>query len=669
MASITSPGLGSGLDVNSIVTQLVAAEGQPATLRLDRKEANLQARLSGYGTLRSSLSSFQSSLSKLSSMSSFQANTAISSAKDVLVATADKSAAAGNYQLDVTQLATAHSLVTDASLPGGQFSSLSDVVGTGTLTFKFGTTVADTDSYTSFTQNADAATATVEITDGSLTGIRDAINNADIGVSASIIYDGSYYRLTLASDDTGAANSMEITVADDDANATDASGLSLLSFNAGANHLQQTAAAKDAALTLNGVAVSSASNRLSDTVDGVTFNLLSAGSSTVTVSQNTAEASKLIKGFVDSYNNLTKGINSLAGYDAATQKSGVLNGDGIVSSIKNQVDRLLTTPVDGVTGDYSILAEIGITRNTEDGTLNLDDTKLQASLRDNMSDVVDLFAASGRTDDSLIQYQGSSDASQIGNYAVNITQLATQGNLTGSAAANLTITAGVNDTMDIEVDGVATSITLSAGTYTSASLVAELQSRINGASEIAAAGSLVTVSESGGVLSITSSRYGSASAVQVTGGNGATDLFGATPVDTAGVDVAGTIGGIAATGSGQTLSGTGDAAGLSIDVTGGLTGDRGSLNFSRGFASQLDDLLADLLDENGIFTTVTDSINDQIEDVNKDRSQLAVRLASFEARTRAQFTALDLLVSKLQGTGDYLTDQLAALPVIGAQSK
>ncbi len=669
MASITSPGLGSGLDVNSIVTQLVAAEGQPATLRLDRKEANLQARLSGYGTLRSSLSSFQSSLSKLSSMSSFQANTANSSAKDVLVATADKSAAAGNYQLDVTQLATAHSLVTDASLPGGQFSSLSDVVGTGTLTFKFGTTVADTDSYTSFTQNADAATATVEITDGSLTGIRDAINNADIGVSASIIYDGSYYRLTLASDDTGAANSMEITVADDDANATDASGLSLLSFNAGANHLQQTAAAKDAALTLNGVAVSSASNRLSDTVDGVTFNLLSAGSSTVTVSQNTAEASKLIKGFVDSYNNLTKGINSLAGYDAATQKSGVLNGDGIVSSIKNQVDRLLTTPVDGVTGDYSILAEIGITRNTEDGTLNLDDTKLQASLRDNMSDVVDLFAASGRTDDSLIQYQGSSDASQIGNYAVNITQLATQGNLTGSAAANLTITAGVNDTMDIEVDGVATSITLSAGTYTSASLVAELQSRINGASEIAAAGSLVTVSESGGVLSITSSRYGSASAVQVTGGNGATDLFGATPVDTAGVDVAGTIGGIAATGSGQTLSGTGDAAGLSIDVTGGLTGDRGSLNFSRGFASQLDDLLADLLDENGIFTTVTDSINDQIEDVNKDRSQLAVRLASFEARTRAQFTALDLLVSKLQGTGDYLTDQLAALPVIGAQSK
>lgn len=668
MASITSPGLGSGLDVNSIVTQLVALEGQPTSDRLNRREAELQARLSAYGTLRSSVESFQGALGGLASASSFRAKTASSSDTEVLVATANEAAALGSYDLEVGQLAEAHSLVTDSVLAAAQFTSLTDNLGTGTLTFKFGTTVydPDTDTYTSFTLNPEVATASVQITDGSLSGIRDAINEADIGVSASIIFDGSHYRLALNAAETGAVNSLEISVADDDTNDADASGLSLLSFNSAANHLVQTNAAQDAQLTVNGLAVTSASNTLSETIDGLTVTLLGSGSSQVKVEQNTASVGGLIEDFVNSYNELIKGINDLTRFDPETRTAGVLNGDAVVRGIKAQVERLMTTPIEGVTGRFSILAEIGIERSSSDGTLSIDNAKLQDAIRDNFDDVVDLFAANGRTTDALIGFSGFTESSAVGSYGVNITQLATQGDLVGSAAANLTITAGVNDTVSFDVDGLTGTLTLTAGAYTAAGLAAELQTRINGLNALQEAGAAVSVSESAGVLTITSNRYGAASKVEVTGGNGASDLLGATPTETTGLDVAGSIGSTAATGSGQTLTGNGSASGLAIEVAGGALGDRGSLTFTRGFADQMDELLTGLLESDGIFTSISKTLNDRISNIDDDREALARRLDSYEQRLRAQFGALDLLVSQLQSTSAFLSQQLASLPVIGS---
>jgi flagellar hook-associated protein 2 len=241
--------------------------------------------------------------------------------------------------------------------------------------------------------------------------------------------------------------------------------------------------------------------------------------------------------------------------------------------------------------------------------------------------------------------------------------------LAGSAAANLTITADSNDTLVLDIDGVSATITLTAGTYTASSLVAELQSKINNASEISGAGSSVLVTESAGVISITSSRYGSASVVEITGGTGKADLVGASPVKTDGVDVAGTIGGVAATGSGQYLTGAGDAEGLKLLITGVSLGDRGTVNFNRGYSDRLDSYLESLIGSNGSLDSTTSAIQDSIDAVSNDRASLQRRLDSIEKRIRAQFVALDTLVSQLQSTSSFLSQQLASLPTVNTTQK
>jgi len=671
MPTITAPGLGSGLDVNSIVSQLVAAEGLPSSQRLDRNEAELQARLSGLGTLKGAVSAFQSSLSSLTQASGFQSRSAQSSDADVASVSTNGSSAPGSFELEVTQLAEAHSLVTDSALPAAQFTALSDVLGTGTLTFKFGTTDynPEKDKFDSpFVPNPDKAEQSVQISDGSLSGIRDAVNAADIGVNASIIFDGSNYRLVFSSSDTGAANSLEIAVTDDDADNNDASGLSLLSFNASSHHLSQTQAAQDARLSLNGIDIQSDGNTLTRTLDGVTINLLAQGTSTLSVSRDASKTTADVTAFVDSYNTLVQTMDGLSSFDPDSERAGALNGDATLRTLENQLRRMLSEPVVGSVSGFSILADIGITRNGQDGTLAIDSGKLGDVLKDNPDAVTALFAAAGRPTDSLIEFSRSSDATRGGEYAVNINQLATQGRLVGSAAANLTITGGSNDTLSVSANGVATTVTLAAGVYTAASLANEIQSKLNGSEEFQDNGVTVDVAEAAGILTLSSNQYGSASVVSITAGNGATDMFGAAPTSINGLDVTGTIGGTMATGSGQTLTGAGNAAGLGIVVSGGVTGDRGNIVFSRGYANQVNTLLDDVLASSGVLESATGGINDRIKDIGDDRDALARRLEIVEQRLFRQFNALDLLVSNLQSTSTFLTNQLAALPVIGSDN-
>jgi flagellar hook-associated protein 2 len=666
MASITSPGIGSGLDINSLVSQLVEAEKAPQTARLDTNEAELQARLSAFGTLKGALSSLQTSLTGLTSLSTYRGRTAGSSNTDVLTASAGTTAAAGRYQVSLTGLATEHKLATDPdNQVNARFDAVTDNVGTGTLTFKFGTTVYDggTDIYTSFEQNAEQPSYTVEITDGSLQGIRDAINSAEMGVTASIIFDGSYQRLALSVDETGAANSLEISVADDDGNDTDAAGLSLLAFNSGATHMAQNQAARNTeGLTVDGIAVASASNTLTNVINGLTINLLEPGSSTLTVEYNKDSVSSAVSSFVEKYNGLISTIRDLSKYDPETGQAGLLNGDGVLRSIEAQVRRVFSQIVSGLGGPYRQLADIGITRSSSDGSLVLDNVKLQAAIEDNFDAIAGMFTAYGSTTDSLIQYQSSSDVTKAGNYDINITRLATQGVFTGSQAANLTITASVNDTLTVLIDGVSASVTLSAKTYASiTALAAELQSRLNSNEDLQLRNVAVKVTESGGVLAITSDSYGSGSKVSVTGGNARNGLFGLAPTSTDGVDIAGTIGGVEATGDGQKLIAGGVALGMELMVVGGTTGNRGSVAFSRGYAEQLNNVLDQLLLADGIFGSVTDGINRTLKNIETRREQVELRSLAYEERIRAQFTAMDILVSQLNNTSDFLTQQLAGL--------
>lgn len=765
--ALSSPGIGSGLDVNGIVTKLMSIEAQPMTL-LDRKEASYQAKLSAYGSLQGALSSFQNTARGLNDPAKFNALKASSSDSTVATASASSIAVPGSYAIDVSKLAQSQRLVA-----AGQ-TSATTAIGLGgatTLTFDFGSISGTLDPYVpgtglggtysaaTFTSNGSGTkTVTIDATNNSLSGIRDAINKAKIGVTASIINDGgtSPYRLVLASDTAGKNNSLKISVSGDATLST------LLSQNpAGTQKLQQTVVAQNTEMTVNGVFVSKASTSLTDVVQGVTLGALKVGTSTITVAADTAGVTTAVNEFVKGYNDLAKILKDSSSYDPATKKAGVLQGEASVRTIQSQMRALLARPLTG--GTYSNLSQIGLVFQ-KDGSLTLDSGKLQTALTASAGDVAAVFSSTGKATDSLARYVSSTSSTKPGTYALTVSQLATQGtsvgsaaaalrNVTGSAAAGLTISLGVNDTLNVTVDGVSAAVTLTAqtyassaalatevqarinaatgknvtvtqnsgvmsitsdtataasqvavtggngvtnllgaaptqnaaittglndtlsvtlngvnatatlaaGAYTFANLAAEVQARINGISALSSAGLTVAVSQSGGLMTLTSNSYGSASNISVTG-NGAISLLGATPTNTVGVDVAGTINENTAAGSGQNLTATmSNAEGLKVQVTGGAIGSRGTVSYLQGYAYQLDKLMDSFLGSSGTIASVTDGANRSIKDINAQRDVLNRRLQAIEARYRAQFSALDVMMSNMTQTSNYLTQQLANL--------
>jgi flagellar hook-associated protein 2 len=184
-----------------------------------------------------------------------------------------------------------------------------------------------------------------------------------------------------------------------------------------------------------------------------------------------------------------------------------------------------------------------------------------------------------------------------------------------------------------------------------------VQAAINGASALSSNGAGVSVTQAGGLLTITSNRYGSTSSVTASG-TAASTLLGNQPSSVAGTAVAGSIGGVVAAGSGQTLTGAG---GLAVQITGGSTGSRGTISFTNGYAHRLDTLLDDVLSASGLLAGRTDGINRSIKDLDRQRDRFNQRLTSIETRYRAQFTALDTLLSSMQSTSAFLTQQLNVL--------
>ena len=660
--AITSLGLGSGLDIEGIITKLMTVEAQPLTL-LAKKEAAYQAKLTAYGTFKGSLSSFQSAAGALNSTSAINAVTATSSDTTILTASGTSAASVGNYSVEVTQLAKAQQLVA-----AGQ-TSISNSIGTGTITFDFGTISggvfnSGTGQYTgaTFTSNGSGTkTVTINASDDSLAGIRDAINAANIGVTATIINDGSAapYRLAISSNSQGDDQSLKITVT------PAAGGLDNFISNdpAGTQNLSETVTAQDALLKVNGVSVSSGSNTVSGAISGVTLNLKktnTGSTATVTVGRDSASFSTLVSKFVSTYNDLNKTVKDLTKYDPKTGQAGLLIGDTTLRTIQSQIRSTLFANVPGLTtGQYTNVTQIGIGMG-EGGEITLDSSKLSTALSSNSTDVAALFASLGRATDSLVSYVSSTSSTTVSNRAINITTAASQGAVVGVAPVALTtITAGVNDGLSLSVDGVAASVTLSPGSYTQAALNSAIQSAINGNSAISSAGLSVGVTDAAGVITITSNAYGASSIVSIIGGNGATNLFGAASVaGTAGTDVAGSVGGATLTGSGQYLTTT---DGLKIQVAGGTLGSRGSIEFSRGMGYLLNSLTATYLKTDGVLDSKTDGFDNSIARLTDQADTLKLRLVALEKRYRAQFTALDKAISNMNSTSSFLSQQLSLL--------
>lgn len=665
---LSSAGIGSNLDVEGIVSKLMSVERQPLT-KLARLEASYQTKLSGFGTLKGALSAFQTAVRGLSDITKFQGLKAAAADATVATVSASSSAVPGTYSLKVTQLAQSQKLV------AAGVASEATPVGQGVISFDFGSITggtfdAATGKYTGAafaSSGSGVKTVTIDGSNDSLSGMRDAINKAAIGVSATIVNDGSGtpYRLALTSTATGLPTSMKISVADADPGVPSLSTL-LNHDPAGSQALEQKSTAQNAEFTVDGIAVSKASNNITDVVAGVNFTLLKTNTdpTAVTITRDTAAVTTAVNDFVKAYNEISKNFVDATAYNATTKTAAILNGEAAVRGMQGQMRAVLSNAIGGGASAFSRLSEIGVTLQ-KDGNLAADATKLGNAITNNFSDVAGLFASVGKSSDSLIAYKTFTTATKAGAYALNVSQLATKGSASGTAAAGLTIDAS-NDTIDVLLNGVTSTITLTQKAYASAAeLATELQSKINGASDFSGAGSAVTVTEAGGVLSMTSNKFGSASTVSITGGTGQANLnFVSTgPTVLTGLDVAGTINGMPATGNGQVLtSSTGsDSEGLAVTVAGGALGARGNINFSQGYAYQFDQLTSSILGTTGSLQARTDGLNASIKGLSKTQQDLTARLNVIEKRYRAQFTALDLTISRMNTTSQFLSQQLASL--------
>lgn len=680
--TISVGGLASGLDVNGIVDQLVAAERKPAEARLNLKEGMYTAELSAYGTLKSELSSFRSAISGLKSATTFSARSVSSSDSSIVAASASSIADSGSYSVSVEQLAQAHSLA------GPAFDDASSTVGTGTLTFRFGTTDYDagTSTYNGFTQKEDSSTftLTVDETNNTLSGLRDAINAKGMGVRASIVNDGSGYRLLLTSEKSGAENSLEIVVGDSDYDAatnadgnTDDAGLSRLAFNSAGAQMEQTMAAQDAIATVNGLTITRDSNVITGALDGTTLTLKKASPGTpvdIEVRQDTAKASAAIAKFVEAYNGLNDVLGEMGRYDSEKGEAGLLQGQPILRAVKAELRRALGQGDAGTTGAFRSLADIGITTAARDqegvsaGGLVLDQSELDAALASNFDDIAQLFAATGTPTDSEVEFISAGAAVAAGRYGVEITQAATQGSYTGAAItgyAGSIVIDGDNNALSFKIDGASPgSIYIPDGSYSGDELAAEIQSRLNGLKTVKDRGQSVQVEFDTDHFVIRSAAYGSDSNIEISGADStsAVTLGLSVGAGTAGVDVAGRIGGIVAEGKGRILTGRGAVEGLTIEVSGTSTGGRGFIDYARGVGARLTAALDAMLADDNMIDSRMEGLEDRIDDIAEDRTKLNERIKLIEERYRSQFTMLELTLGQLNKTSEYLAQQLENLP-------
>ena len=385
MVAVT--GTGSGLDIDGLVASLVAAERVPAESRLNAREASITSLSTSFTSAKSAVSDFESAANKLALATTFSQFTTSSSDTTKATISATSAASLGSYQLGVTNLASAQTLAS------GTFTATSDTLGTGTLTIALGTPSYTGSTYSSFSQTS-SVDITIDSSNNTLAGVRDAINNAGAGVNASILKNGDDYQLLLVSEETGLSKSMSITVSDSEGGDTDDSGLSRLAFNSSGSQLTQYAAGANANFSINGLAVSSASNTVTDVIDGVTLNLLSATSSAITIDVKTDTDTIVadVQAFVDKYNAYASLFKDLTKYDATTGTAGALQGDSTARSVMSQIRSELGQSVTGLSGSYTSLADVGISID-KSGVMTFTQSTFKTAFAAAPTEVTGVFAS------------------------------------------------------------------------------------------------------------------------------------------------------------------------------------------------------------------------------------------------------------------------------------
>ncbi|HVN46025.1 MAG TPA: flagellar filament capping protein FliD [Steroidobacteraceae bacterium] len=362
---------GSVINVSALVQQLVAAAQGPQESLIASQTQQVSAQISALGTLKSALSTFQSSLGALDTPRAFQLETASSSDPAAFTVAAGAGAPQGTYDIAITQLAQAQQLL---SAPVAAGSAL----GSGTLTLSLGgtsfqVTVGATDTLADLAANIDSAAG-------------------NPGISATVLQGSDGAHLLLSSSLTGAASTIQV------ASSVNSGPLAALTYGSGnTGNYTQEAAAQDAAFSISGVAFTSPTNTVSNAISGVTLNLLSATAAgtpaSFTVSTDTSSLESNISAFVSAYNTLHGTLAALGGYDAASGTAGPMMGNAALTGIQSQVQRALYSVVDTGSPTYNTLASIGITTQS-DGTLSVNGATLAAALGTHFAAASQLWSGS-----------------------------------------------------------------------------------------------------------------------------------------------------------------------------------------------------------------------------------------------------------------------------------
>ncbi|EFM17911.1 MULTISPECIES: flagellar filament capping protein FliD [unclassified Pantoea] len=385
MASISNLGVGSGLPLATMLDSLQSAE-KSALTPISTQQSAYTAKLSAYASLKSSLTMFQTANTSLSSADLFTATTA-SSSSSAFTATTSGSTVAGKYAINVTQLAQAQVLTS------GVQSSNSDALGDSSVASR---SIAIT------LKDGTSKSVTLSSDQTSLTGMRDAINGANAGITATIIKvsDGSF-RLSMSANKTGSNNAVaNITVTGD----SKLQGIVGFDSTASSNVMTESVKAQNAQLTVNNVAIENSSNQISDALEGITLNLATTtvGDQTLTITKDNSKASSAITNWVNAYNTLLDKFNTLTKYTKVETNSGsqdtsngALLGDSTLRTIETQLKSMLTNAQSS--SAYKSLGQIGITTDPSTGSLKLDATKVSAALDKDAAGVKEMIVGDGKT--------------------------------------------------------------------------------------------------------------------------------------------------------------------------------------------------------------------------------------------------------------------------------
>lgn len=495
----------------------------------------------------------------------------------------------------------------------------------------------------------------IDLSADSLSDIADRITTQVSGVTATVVQesvDGTTYSKLQIVGDSGTP-----TFGDPD---NILSTLGILQKQI-ADQLQ---APQDAEIELDGITVTRSSNTISDIVNGVTINLLGADPSTtihLQVADDIDAVQSSVENLIEQFNSVMDLFAEQLSYDPDTEESGVLFGDFTLVNLQARLRQSVTAPVLGLTGDYTLPAQLGISSDIEDH-ISLDSDQFRAAYDDDPSAVAALLKTAGTTTDPDITFVcAGHDTQPTGDtaYIVHIDSLATKASKTGND-----ISAGLAQDETLTIDG-AYVVSLQAG-WTTQQVVDAINNIMT------SNGVEITAEADGGKVKLTHNYYGSQYSIEVSstvasGTPGSTGLGAPIANETAtytGTDVQGTINGEPATGNGQMLTGdegNDNTAGLVLRVGGSSTGDRGTVTVTKGLAARLDDLLHFITKTNGLIDVRSQSIQDEIDYFDERIAELQERLSQEEERLYEKFSAMESALGSLQRQSSWLAAQFATL--------